>query len=171
MSRTGTSQEPEPIESASADAVAAVALGRLQKSLQHTYERVAPYRKACEAAGVHPDDLRSLDDLARFPFTTKADLRADQPFGRFAVPREELARIHASSGTTGLATVVGYTAADLAMWAGLMARCMRAAGARPGISPTATGCSPAVWARTRARRRWAARWCPRPAVRRSVRSS
>jgi phenylacetate-CoA ligase len=128
------SREPEPIETASVDAVSAVALSRLQNSLRHTYDRVAPYRKACEAAGVHPDDLRSLDDLARFPFTTKADLRADQPFGRFAVPREQLARIHASSGTTGLATVVGYTAEDLTMWAGLMARCMRAAGARPGMT-------------------------------------
>ncbi|HEY2831794.1 MAG TPA: AMP-binding protein [Sporichthyaceae bacterium] len=128
------SRQPEAIESASADEVAEVALDRLTKSVRHTHERVAPYRKACEAAGVHPDGLRSLDDLAGFPFTTKADLRADQPFGRFAVPREELARIHASSGTTGLATVVGYTAADLDMWAGLMARGMRAAGARPGMT-------------------------------------
>jgi phenylacetate-CoA ligase len=134
MTRPATSRDAEPIETASADAVAAVALGRLENSIRHTYDRVAPYRKACEAADVHPDDLRSLDDLARFPFTTKADLRADQPFGRFAVPREQLARIHASSGTTGLATVVGYTEADLAMWAGLMARCMRAAGVRPGMT-------------------------------------
>jgi len=128
------SRAAEPIEAASPDEVATVALDRLRSSVRHTYENVAPYRKACEAAGVHPDDVRSLADLSRFPFTTKADLRADQPFGRFAVPRDQLARIHASSGTTGLATVVGYTAADLAMWAGLMARCMRAAGARPGMT-------------------------------------
>ena len=122
----------EPIERASRDELAALQLERLGWSLRHTYEHVQPYRTKCDAAGVHPNDLRSLADLVRFPFTTKQDLRDAYPFGLFAVPREQVVRIHASSGTTGKPTVVGYTARDIDMWATLMARSIRAAGARPG---------------------------------------
>ncbi|MDT0262665.1 phenylacetate--CoA ligase PaaK [Jatrophihabitans lederbergiae] len=107
-------------------------LRRLSWSLRHAYDNVPHYRQAFDAAGVHPDDLRSLADLARFPFTAKADLRRKYPFGMFAVPREQVSRVHASSGTTGKPTVVGYTAADLDVWAGVLARSMWAAGARPG---------------------------------------
>jgi phenylacetate-CoA ligase len=110
----------------------ALQLRRLSWSLHHAYDNVAHYRQAFDAAGVHPDDLRSLADLARFPLTAKADLRQNYPFGMFAVPREQVARVHASSGTTGKPTVVGYTAADLDVWAGVLARSMWAAGARPG---------------------------------------
>lgn len=106
---------------------------RLSATLRHAYARVPHYRAAFDAAGVTPDDLRSLEDLARFPFTTKADLRANYPFGMFAVPREQLARIHASSGTTGKPTVVGYTREDIATWASVVARSIRAAGGRPGM--------------------------------------
>ncbi|MFJ3923192.1 phenylacetate--CoA ligase PaaK [Streptomyces sp. NPDC090022] len=109
-----------------------VQLTRLRQTLHRAYTRVPHYRRAFDEAGVHPDDCRSLADLARFPFTTKADLRADYPFGMFAVPREEVRRIHASSGTTGQPTVVGYTDRDLATWAGVVARSIRAAGGRPG---------------------------------------
>jgi phenylacetate-CoA ligase len=123
---------PEPIELASRDEVEALQLERLRWSLRHAYEHVPHYRRAFDERGVHPDDCRSLADLARFPFTTKGDLRANYPFAMFAVPRSEVARIHASSGTTGKPTVVGYTARDLDTWAGLVARSMRAAGARPG---------------------------------------
>ncbi len=122
----------DPIEHASQDELRALQLTRLRWSLRHAWDHVPHYRASFEAAGVHPDDLRTLDDLARFPFTTKADLRATYPFGMFAVPREQVVRIHASSGTTGKPTVVGYTAADLDMWASVVARSMRAAGARPG---------------------------------------
>ena len=122
----------EPIERASRDEIAALQLQRLQATLRHAYAHVAHYRHAFEAAGVHPDDCRSLADLARFPFTTKADLRANYPFGMLAVPREQVARVHASSGTTGKPTVVGYTAADIDTWAHLMARSIRAAGGRAG---------------------------------------
>ncbi len=125
----------EPIETAPADQVAAIAEARLRWSLRHAYDNVAPTRSQFLAAGVHPDDITGLADLPKVPFTTKADLRAaEQPFGRFAVGREKLARLHASSGTTGLATVVGYTAADLDVWAALMARSIRAAGGRPGMT-------------------------------------
>ena len=125
-------QDLEPIERASRDEIAALQLMRLQATLRHAYTHVAHYRHAFEAAGVHPDDCRSLSDLAKFPFTTKADLRANYPFGLFAVPRETVARIHASSGTTGKPTVVGYTQADIDTWAHLMARSIRASGGRPG---------------------------------------
>ncbi len=125
-------QDLEPIERASRDEIAALQLMRLQATLRHAYTHVAHYRHAFEAAGVHPDDCRSLSDLAKFPFTTKADLRANYPFGLFAVPREKVARIHASSGTTGKPTVVGYTQADIDTWAHLMARSIRASGGRPG---------------------------------------
>jgi phenylacetate-CoA ligase len=101
-------------------------------TLRHAYQNVPHYRKAFDAAGVHPDDCRELADIAKFPTTSKADLRENYPFGMFAVPREDVRRVHASSGTTGRPTVVGYTAADLDTWAGLVARSLRAAGARPG---------------------------------------
>src|SRR3954469_15204505 len=107
-------------------------LERLRDALSRVYDRVPHYTRAFDEAGVRPDDLASLADLARFPFTTKADLRANYPFGMFAVPREQVVRVHASSGTTGKPTVVGYTQADVDTWADLMARSIRAAGGRPG---------------------------------------
>jgi phenylacetate-CoA ligase len=122
----------EPIESAGLDELRALQLERLRRSLRHAYENVPYYRKSFAAAGVYPDDLRDLADLARFPFTTKQDLRDHYPFGMFAVPREKLVRIHASSGTTGKPIVVGYTRKDIDLWADLIARTMRAGGARPG---------------------------------------
>jgi phenylacetate-CoA ligase len=122
----------EPIETASSHELAAVQLTRLKWSLAHAYERVPHYRRKFDAAGVGPKDVRTLADLARFPFTTKADLRDNYPFGMFAVPREKVVRIHASSGTTGKPTVVGYTAKDIDTWASVMARSIRAAGGRPG---------------------------------------
>ncbi|GAB4070540.1 phenylacetate--CoA ligase [Angustibacter speluncae] len=122
----------EPIETASRDEISALQLERLQWSVRHAYEHVPHYRRSFDAAGVHPDDVRELADLARFPFTTKQDLRDSYPFGMFAVPREQVSRIHASSGTTGKATVVGYTADDVRTWASVVARSLRAAGVRPG---------------------------------------
>ncbi|RFC76955.1 phenylacetate--CoA ligase PaaK [Streptomyces sp. AcE210] len=107
-------------------------LERLRATLRRVYERVPFYRASFDKAGVHPDDCRSLADLARFPFTTKTDLRDNYPFGMFAVPETDVRRLHASSGTTGLPTVVGYTETDLSMWADMVARSLRAAGARPG---------------------------------------
>jgi len=124
--------ELEPIERASEDELRALQLERLQWSVRHAYQNVAPYRARCEHAGVHPADLRSHADLARFPFTYKDDLRANYPFGMLAVAREQLARIHASSGTTGKSTVVAYTRCDLQTWAALVARSIRAAGGRRG---------------------------------------
>jgi len=112
--------------------LAALQLERLRNTLAHAYANVPHYRAAFDAAGVGPEDLRHLQDLARFPFTVKTDLRDNYPFGLFAVPREQVVRLHASSGTTGKPTVVGYTAADIDMWAGLMARALACAGARPG---------------------------------------
>ncbi len=114
------------------DELRSVQLERLRETLNHAYTRVPHYRRAFDEAGVAPDDLRELADLARFPFTTKDTLRQNYPFGMFAVPRSQVNRVHASSGTTGKPTVVGYTKADLETWAELMARSMRAAGARPG---------------------------------------
>ncbi len=125
-------EDLDPIEIASRDEISALQLQRLQSTLAHAYDNVAIYRERFDAAGIHPDDVKTLDDLARVPFTTKAELRASYPFGMFAVPREQVVRIHASSGTTGKPTVVGYTQNDVDMWAGLVARSMRAAGARPG---------------------------------------
>ena len=122
----------EAIESASRDEVQALQLKRLRWSLQHAFDHVAHYRGAFEAAGVHPGDLKRLSDLAKFPFTAKQDLRDHYPFGMFAVPREQVVRIHASSGTTGKATVVGYTQNDISIWADLVARSIRAAGGRRG---------------------------------------
>ncbi|GGI09479.1 phenylacetate--CoA ligase PaaK [Egicoccus halophilus] len=123
----------DPIEIASVDEIRGLQLERLQWSLRHAYDAVPHYRKAFEAAEVHPDDLRSLDDLARFPFTAKQDLRDNYPFGMLAVPQEQVARVHASSGTTGKPTVVAYTAADLDVWASVVARSLRASGVRPGM--------------------------------------
>lgn len=122
----------EPIETASRDQIMALQLSRLKWSLAHAYHNIPHYAAAFKAAAVHPDELRSLDDIVRFPFTQKADLRANYPFGMFAVPREKVIRLHASSGTTGKATVVGYTAQDLTTWADLMVRSMRACGTRSG---------------------------------------
>ncbi|HNB07029.1 MAG TPA: phenylacetate--CoA ligase [Thauera aminoaromatica] len=122
----------DPIETASRDEISALQLQRLQWSVRHTYDNVAPYRKRCEEAGVHPDDLQSLADLAKFPFMTKTDLRDNYPFGLFAVPRDKVARLHASSGTTGKSVVVGYTKRDLDNWADVVARSLRAAGVRAG---------------------------------------
>ncbi|MGL4437837.1 MAG: phenylacetate--CoA ligase PaaK [Bosea sp. (in: a-proteobacteria)] len=123
----------DAIETASRDEIAALQLERLKWSLAHAYDNVPAYRAKFDAAGVHPNDLKTLADLAKFPFTAKADLRDNYPFGMLAVPRDRVSRIHASSGTTGKPTVVGYTAADIQMWADVMARSMRAAGARPGM--------------------------------------
>jgi len=122
----------EPIETASRDELQALQLQRLQWSLQHAYDNVAHYRQAFDARGVHPSDCKTLADITRFPFTQKADLRSHYPFGMFAVPREQLVRIHASSGTTGKPTVVGYTRGDIDRWSDLMARSIRASGGRPG---------------------------------------
>lgn len=122
----------EPIETASRDEIAALQLQRMKWSLKHAYENVPFYRNSFDQAGVHPDDLKSLSDLSKFPFTVKQDLRDNYPFGLFAVPRQQIARIHASSGTTGQPTVVGYTKNDLSMWADVVARCMRASGLRAG---------------------------------------
>ena len=123
----------DPIESASRDEVVALQTMRLADTLRRVYAAVPHYRQAFDAAGIHPADFHELADLQRFPFTTKAHLRDTYPFGLFAVPREQVARIHASSGTTGKPVVVGYTADDLAMWAGVVARSLYAAGARPGM--------------------------------------
>jgi phenylacetate-CoA ligase len=129
--------EPRPdlyddAERWSVDELRARQLERLQWSVRHAFDHVEHYRKAFEDRGVHPDDIRSLEDTRLLPFTSKADLRANYPFGMFAVPREQVSRVHASSGTTGKPTVVGYTAADLRTWSTLMARSIRAAGGRPG---------------------------------------
>ncbi len=124
--------ELEPIETASRDELAALQLQRLQHTLALVYANVPHYRAAFDAKGVHPQDLRTLADLAKFPFTTKQDLRAQYPFGMFAVPREQVVRVHASSGTTGKPTVVGYTQGDIDRWAGLVARSIRASGGRAG---------------------------------------
>jgi phenylacetate-CoA ligase len=122
----------EPIETASLDELRALQTERLRWSVRHAYQHVPHYRRAFDDAGVHPDDVTELGGLARLPFTSKADLRGNYPFGMFAVPREQVARVHASSGTTGRPTVVGYTQADVDMWASVMARSIRAAGGRPG---------------------------------------
>jgi phenylacetate-CoA ligase len=122
----------DPIEIASRDEITALQVKRLKSTLALAYKNVPHYRKKFDAAGVHPSDLRRLEDLSKFPFTTKEDLRLNYPFGMFAVPRDKVLRIHASSGTTGKPTVVGYTARDLDVWADLGARSIRAAGGRPG---------------------------------------
>ncbi len=130
--RAPEKNELDPIETASRDELHALQLSRLKKTLAVCYENVAHYRKTFDEAGVHPDDLKSLSDLGNFPLLTKQDLREHYPFGMFAVPREQVVRIHASSGTTGKPSVVGYTRADVDLWADLMARSIRAAGGRKG---------------------------------------
>ncbi|MBY5976380.1 phenylacetate--CoA ligase [Phaeobacter italicus] len=122
----------DPIEIASIDEIRALQLDRLKWSVRHAYENVPMYRERFDAAGVHPDDLQQLSDLAKFPFTYKNDLRDNYPFGLFAVPRSEIIRLHASSGTTGKPTVVGYTKGDIDNWADLVARSLRASGLRKG---------------------------------------
>ncbi|MEM8822532.1 MAG: phenylacetate--CoA ligase PaaK [Pseudomonadota bacterium] len=122
----------DPIETASRDEIEALQLERMQWSLRHAYHNVPMYRARFDEAGVHPDDLKSLADLAKFPFTHKSDLRDNYPFGLFAVPKERILRVHASSGTTGKATVVGYTKGDIEVWADVLARSLRAAGLRAG---------------------------------------
>ncbi len=126
----GPMDQPEPIEKASVDELRALQLERLRWSLQHAYEKVPHYRASFDAAGVHPGDLKELADLAKSPFTAKADLRANYPFGMFAVPMDRIVRVHASSGTTGKPTVVGYTKEDIDSWSAVMARSIRAAGGR-----------------------------------------
>jgi phenylacetate-CoA ligase len=130
--RTPRPDALEPVERASTDELRALQLQRLRATVRRTYDHVRHYRGAFDAAGVHPDDITELADIATLPFTTKSDLRENYPFGMFAVPREEVSRVHASSGTTGKATVVGYTAGDITTWAHLMARSLRAGGVRPG---------------------------------------
>ena len=124
--------EPDPVEQGSIDELKDLQLKRLQWSVAHAYNNVAHYKSSFDAAGAHPTDVKSLDDLAKLPFTVKTDLRDNYPFGMFAVPREEVVRIHASSGTTGKPTVVGYTRNDIDAWANVVARSIRAAGGRPG---------------------------------------
>src|SRR5262245_19679386 len=121
------------IETASRDEIAGLQLDRLKWSLRHAYDNVPFYRRRFDEAGVPPDDVRELSDLARFPCTTKQALRSNYPFGLFAVPREQVVRIHASSGTTGKPTVVGYSAADVDTWSSLVARSIRASGGRAGM--------------------------------------
>jgi phenylacetate-CoA ligase len=133
--RLGESPDPallDPAERVSVDELRSIQLERLRQTLRYVYENVAHYRRAFDEAGVHPDDCRELADLAKFPTTSKADLRENYPFGMFAVPEEQVRRIHASSGTTGRPTVVGYTGRDLDTWATVVARSIRAAGGRPG---------------------------------------
>jgi phenylacetate-CoA ligase len=125
-------EELEPIERASRDEITALQLQRLKWTLRHCYDNVPYYRKTFDAAGAHPDDVRELKDLAKFPFSTKKDLRDNYPFGLFAVPRERVVRVHASSGTTGKPIVVGYTRKDIETWATLVARSIRASGGKPG---------------------------------------
>lgn len=129
---TPKASELDPIEIASRDEIEALQLERMKWSLSHAYQNVAHYKARFDAAGVHPDDLKSLSDLSKFPFTVKQDLRENYPFGMFAVPQNQIARVHASSGTTGKPTVVGYTAGDIDTWASVVARSLRAAGTRAG---------------------------------------
>ena len=131
-SKLPTPGELDPIEIASRDEIAALQLQRLKWTLRHAYDNVPHYKKKFDDKGVHPDDLKTLADIAKFPFTTKSDLRDNYPFGMFAVPRQQVSRIHASSGTTGKPTVVGYTRKDIDNWADLAARSIRAAGGRAG---------------------------------------
>ena len=127
------SAEMDAHERASRDEIMALQKQRLALSLKHAYDNVAHYRKAFDKAGVHPSDFRELSDLAKFPFTVKTDLRDNYPFNMFAVPREKLVRVHASSGTTGKPIVVGYTQRDIDTWSEVMARSIRAAGGRTGM--------------------------------------
>lgn len=155
-----TTTKLDPIETASRDELQALQTQRLKWTLKHAYENVPMYRRKFDAAGVHPDDFRELNDLQKFPCTTKQDLRDNYPFDTFAVPMEQVVRIHASSGTTGKPTVVGYTQNDIDNWPILSPACC----ARPVVqqkikftSPTAMACLPAALARTTARNVWARR--------------
>src|SRR5262245_50215802 len=130
---TPRKEDLDPIEVASRDEIAALQLKRLKWTLRHVYDNVPHYWKKFDSAGVHPDDLNSLEDLAKFPFTSKEDLRTNYPFGLFAVPIQQIVRTHASSGTTGKPTVVGYTKQDIDTWADVVARSIRASGGRPGM--------------------------------------
>ena len=130
--KTPTPGELEAIETASRDEIQALQLQRLKWTLEHAYNNVPHYKAAFDAKGVHPSDFKTLADIAKFPFTMKKDLRDNYPFGLFAVPREQIVRLHASSGTTGKPTVVGYTQNDIDNWANLVARSIRAAGGRKG---------------------------------------
>lgn len=127
-----TSFPLEPIEKASVDELRTLQLARMKKSVRHTYDNVESFRHRCQERRVHPDDLHRLEDLRLFPFSTKQDFRVGYPFGMFAVPMDKVVRIHASSGTTGKPAVVGYTANDMDVWSNVVARSLRAAGARPG---------------------------------------
>ena len=131
--RAASKAELDPEERMSRDELRDLQLARLRATVQHAYSSIPHYTAKLDAAGVHPDDIRSLDDIEKLPFTTKEDLRQNYPFGMFAVPSEQIARIHASSGTTGRPTVVGYTRQDLSVWAGLVARSLRASGVRAGM--------------------------------------
>ena len=146
------SAEMDAHERASRDEIMSLQTQRLAWSLKHAYDNVAHYRKAFDKAGVHPSDFRELTDLAKFPFTVKTDLRDNYPFNMFAVPRENLVRVHASSGTTGKPIVVGYTKADIATWSGVMARSIRAAGGRSGMI------TQRLWLWSFYRRPWRALW-------------
>src|ERR1700760_1569892 len=130
---SGYTPELDAAERASRDEIMALQTKRLAWSLKHAYDNVAHYKKAFDAAGVYPGDFKELADLAKFPFTVKSDLRDNYPFGMFAVPREKLVRVHASSGTTGKPIVVGYTKGDIDTWSDVMARSIRAAGGRSGM--------------------------------------
>ncbi|WP_197321551.1 phenylacetate--CoA ligase PaaK [Saccharomonospora sp. NB11] len=132
LGRAPATEDLSPVERASIDELRALQLERLQWTLRHAYLNVPFYRRKFDEAGVHPDDCRELGDLAKFPFTTKQELRENYPYGMFAVPKDRIRRIHASSGTTGTPTVVGYTEDDLDAWADVVARSIRAAGGRPG---------------------------------------
>src|SRR5947208_1130627 len=132
-SGSGYSAELDEAERASRDEIMALQTRRLAWSLKHAYDNVAHYKRAFDKAGVHPSDFKQLSDLAKFPFTVKTDLRDNYPFDMFAVPREKLVRVHASSGTTGKPIVVGYTRADIDTWSDVMARSIRAAGGRSGM--------------------------------------
>jgi len=132
VSKPGNAFDLDDIETATVDRLRDLQHARMRHIIRHAYENSPPYQKKCMAAGVHPDDFRNLDDLKKFPFSVKQDFRDHYPYGMFAVPLDRVARIHASSGTTGKPAVVGYTANDLATWSGLVARSLRAAGARAG---------------------------------------
>ena len=164
-----TNTKLDPIETASVDELQALQTQRLKWTLKHAYENVPMYRRKFDAAGVHPDDFRELSDLRKFPCTTKQDLRDNYPFDTFAVPMEQVVRIHASSGTTGKPTVVGYTQNDIDNWANIVARSLRAAGgsvrcAPPAVRqkikfmlPMVTACLLVGWVRTMVPNVWALR--------------
>lgn len=174
MSNTMSKPGLDPIEHASIDELRALQLERLKWTLKHAYDNVPHYKKAFDEAGVHPDDLKQLSDISKFPFTTKKELRENYPFGMFAVPRERISRIHASSGTTGKPTVVGYTRATWITgptWWRARSAPPAASRATPCTWPMATACSRAGWARTTAPNAWAAPSFPCPADRPKSRSS